>query len=73
MTVHCLHKNTRYLEEEWPTGETIEVCSDCGMSRAHWEQGESNWIMVENIPLARKQLQDAIDRMMEKFYDRLSE
>lgn len=56
---NCEHKNTHYLEEEWPDDTAIEVCDKCGMSRSHWEQGESSWIMVEDLAQARKELEEA--------------
>lgn len=59
----CLHENTRYLKEPWPDGGTIELCNDCGMSRHHWEQGESDWIMVEDLDEAREEVQASIDKM----------
>lgn len=57
----CSHKVSHY--ESWPDGGSIEVCDFCGMSRYHWEWGESPWTMIEDIPKARKQLQEAIDRI----------
>lgn len=42
-------------------GGAIEVCKNCGMSRHHWEWGNSNWIMIEDIEKARKKLQKGID------------
>ena len=54
---NCQHKKTH--NEDWPDGG-IEVCDKCGMSRHIWEQGESEWLMV-NIPKARKELQESID------------
>lgn len=62
VTKECKHEKTHY--EPWPDGGAIEVCEDCGMSRHHWEQGESNWIMIEDIESARKKLQEGIDNMM---------
>ena len=54
----CNHTNTH--NEDWPDGG-IEVCDDCGMSRHHWEQGESSWIMVEDIPGAREELRKDLE------------
>lgn len=56
----CNHGNTRFAPEPWPTGEAIEICKNCGMSRSHWEQGVSDWLMVD-IENARVELQKAID------------
>lgn len=52
----CCHNDTYELPELWPTGESIEVCNCCGMSRAHWEQGESSWYQVDLIE-ARDELE----------------
>lgn len=61
----CRHNKTHY--EEWPDGGDIEVCESCGMSRHHWEWGESDWTMIEDIEKARKQLQQAFDRLTTKY------
>lgn len=50
LAANCQHKNTYlcYSPYETPSiGPTIEVCKQCGLSRSHWEQGESPWILVE--------------------------
>lgn len=60
----CEHEKTHY--EDWPDGGNIEVCDICGMSRHHWEQGESPWVMIEDIPKARAQLQQSIDRIVSR-------
>jgi hypothetical protein len=60
----CLHQKKHY--EDWPDGSAIEICDICGMSRNIWEQGESNWIMVEDIPAVRKEIQDSLDRLAER-------
>ena len=60
----CKHQSTHYLDEPWPDGGAIELCDDCGMSRHHWEQGESGWVMIRDLDEARKQVQAGIDRMM---------
>lgn len=65
MKVRCQHIHTSFLKEPWPTGETIEVCQDCGMSQAHWEWGETGWVMIKDIEKARKELQESIDRILE--------
>jgi len=41
----CNHENKRGLD--WFDGGYVEICKDCGMSRHLWEQGESDWIMVD--------------------------
>ena len=57
----CHHKNAHY--EDWPDGSAIEVCENCGMSRNHIEWGSaSDWIMVD-IPEAREQLKESINRI----------
>ncbi|MCK5132073.1 MAG: hypothetical protein KAR40_07985 [Candidatus Sabulitectum sp.] len=43
----CDHPDTHNLPEPWPTGESIEVCNCCGMSRAHHEWHQSPWIEVD--------------------------
>ncbi len=67
----CKHVYTHY--EDWPDGGTIEICDNCRMSRHHWEQGESNWIMVKNIEEARKKIQDSIDQITGEVYEKAKE
>lgn len=55
--VECKHESTRFDPKAWPTGESLEICNDCGMSRTHWEQGESPWMMVEDIEAARAEIE----------------
>jgi len=55
------HTHTKTSVLTWPDGGAVEVC-ECGMSRHIWEQGESEWIMVENLEEARAQLQDLINK-----------
>lgn len=43
----CKHEHTRIDPRPWPTGEDLEICLYCGMSRTHWEQGASEWQMVD--------------------------
>lgn len=54
----CEHEATHFLEEEWPTGEAIEVCDLCGMSRAHSEDAGliSGWVVVEDLEADRREL-----------------
>jgi hypothetical protein len=59
----CNHADTYLLPKPWPTGDTIEVCNCCGMSRAHWEQGSSPWIQVD-LPRRRREIQDTVDRLI---------
>jgi len=56
----CEHSKAHF--EDWPDGGSIEVCEDCGVSRYHWEWGETDWIMIEDIAGTRKKLQEGIDR-----------
>ncbi len=58
----CKHTKTHY--EDWPDGTQIEVCHTCGMSRNHWEWGQSDWIMVDDIEKAREELQIHIDLVL---------
>ncbi len=51
----CCHSDTYELPAPWPTGESIEVCNCCGMSRAHCEWDETLWHHVD-IFEARAQL-----------------
>jgi len=52
----CLHKST-YELPDWPRwAMVIEVCNCCGMSRAHWEQGVSDWQQVD-LYQARKEME----------------
>ena len=55
----CKHKNRKVMD--WPDGSFVEVCNDCGMSRNLWEQGQSDWILIEDIEKERQQVQKAID------------
>jgi len=57
----CIHKKTH--NEDWPGGG-IEVCDKCGMSRHPLEQGQSDWIMIENIEGTRIKLQEGINRIV---------
>ena len=57
----CSHQKAHF--ENWPDGGNIEVCDSCKMSRYHWEQGQSGWIMIENIEEARKEVQEALEAL----------
>lgn len=47
MSIRCKHKNT-YTDRIESTATDIEVCKDCGMSRAIYEVMEpSGWTMVD--------------------------
>lgn len=44
----CKHEDTRFIDAPGePGSRSIEVCNLCGMSRRHWEQGESDWLLVD--------------------------
>jgi hypothetical protein len=45
----CDHRSAHWRidPKEKQLGASIEVCNDCGLSRKHWEQGESPWIGVD--------------------------
>jgi hypothetical protein len=60
----CPHKKAH--SEDWPDGGVIEVCDDCGMSRYLWEQGETDWIWVKDIPGARQVMQETLDKLRMK-------
>jgi hypothetical protein len=53
---HCYHQKTAY--HYFAGTECIEECCCCGFSRSVWEQGESDWMMVD--------IDDAIEEI-EKF------
>jgi len=57
----CPHKNTH--NEDWPDGGGIIVCDDCGMSKYVWEQGEGSWQWIEDIPQARKELEEGLEEI----------
>ncbi|MDP2364405.1 MAG: hypothetical protein Q8M94_11640, partial [Ignavibacteria bacterium] len=59
----CFHRKTHF--ESWPDGGQIEVCDVCSMSRYIWEQGEGSWQWIENIPKARKELEEALKKLAE--------
>lgn len=61
----CDHKTTYFYDKEWPTGEAIEICSTCDMSRSHWEQGESNWLYIKDIDKAHKELVELLVNIRE--------
>lgn len=52
----CKHQRTHLNvdPEAIHEGPCIEVCLDCGMSRRHWEQGESPWINTVKDSTATK-------------------
>lgn len=60
----CNHLNTYMLPDPWPTGESIEVCNCCGMSRAHSEWDESPWYQIPLVE-ARKRLQETVDMVLQ--------
>jgi hypothetical protein len=48
-TNECRHTNIHWRidpTQPW-IGASVEVCNECGMSRWHWEQGESPWMLVD--------------------------
>lgn len=53
----CKHTRTQLDPLRWPTGEDLEVCQDCGMSRTHWEQGKSGWVFIKDIAAERLALE----------------
>ena len=62
--IQCPHENTEYID--WPDGGSVEICNCCMMSRHHWEQGQTGWIMVDDVDHVKEKLQKSIDRMMEE-------
>ena len=57
----CSHQKTH--SEDWPDGGGIIVCDDCRMSKYVWEQGEGSWQWIEDIPKARKELEEALKEL----------
>lgn len=46
----CAHRCTHWRFNDYESksvGPTIEVCDLCGMSRSHWEWGQSQWMTVD--------------------------
>jgi hypothetical protein len=45
----CDHTKTTFIDDPMDPDikGSIELCADCGMSRSHWEQGESSWQRVD--------------------------
>lgn len=41
MPEDCQHKRIRQMD--WPDNGSVEVCTDCLLTRHHWEQGETEW------------------------------
>jgi hypothetical protein len=37
----CEHRRTRQMV--WPDNGSAEVCTDCLLTRHHWEQGKTEW------------------------------
>ncbi len=56
----CEHPKTH--NEDWPDGGGIIVCDDCGMSKYVWEQGESDWQMVD-FKKRREELKRCLDAL----------
>jgi len=55
----CKHSCTHF--ENWPDGGDIEVCDNCGYSRYLWEQGASDWVIIQDLDLLRQRLQKMLD------------
>ena len=62
----CKHENRQYLKEVFVAGHAVEACVDCGMSRTHWEQGESAWVAIGDIPESMGELREAVERLVGK-------
>lgn len=58
----CEHKDTSFHDNPWPTGEVIEECGHCGMSRLHCEMGASGWTMVADIDAERTWMERSLAR-----------
>lgn len=44
----CLHRHRRIVAIDWPTGEDLETCEDCGLYRTVHEKGDSiSWFQVD--------------------------
>jgi hypothetical protein len=59
----CLHSKTR--SGPWPDGGAIDICINCGMSRYIWEHGQTDWIMIEDIPKVRKEVEAKLEEIRE--------
>lgn len=60
----CHHPKTHF--EDWPDGGEIEVCDNCGVSRYHWGQGETDWIWIKDIPGARQVVEETVEKIRGK-------
>jgi hypothetical protein len=49
----CKHQRHEWAYTIGETSPDVEICLDCGKSRSHWEQGESDWLMVDVSGLKR--------------------
>lgn len=44
----CLHRHRRIMPSDWPTGEDLETCDDCGLFRLVHEKGAgSAWCPID--------------------------
>lgn len=59
----CNHADTYLLPDPWPSGDPIEVCNCCGMSRAYFGYGVSPWLRVD-LYRSRKETQATVDRIL---------
>lgn len=59
----CRHYGATFDPLGWPTGESLEVCNSCGMTRTHGEQGASDWVWVVDLNAARLEIQKALDSL----------
>ena len=63
----CEHRRTRQMV--WPDNGSAEVCTDCLLTRHHWEQGETEW-QNHNYKTVADWYQEAADlqRSMDKMW-----
>ncbi len=56
----CRHEKTHYVANihEPHLGKNIEVCDACKFSRSHWEQGESEWVYVQEYAELKKEAEN---------------
>lgn len=58
--MNCKHTDTKY--EDWPDGGVVEVCQNCGMSRYHWEWGETQWIIID-VKESKKEVRESLESL----------
>ncbi len=57
----CKHRNISTDPRPWPTGETVEICEDCGRRRLVWHGSATAWQVVPGIERARLAMECNLD------------